>query len=121
MEYPKEFENLIKFVKSNCKGEYIGVGNPISNVLFVGKEPAIPEEKKLQRLCEIEENCTQWENNINQGLDIIDIYCQCIARIISIIHYIHIRGKSIPFTQKKAKREKVVLLKHGINIRNYGI
>lgn len=79
MEYPKEFENLIKFVKSNCKGEYIGVGNPISNVLFVGKEPAIPEEKKLQRLCEIEENCTQWENNINQGLDIIDIlpmYCK---------------------------------------------
>ena len=79
MEYPKEFKNLIKFVKSNCKGEYIGVGNPISNVLFVGKEPAIPEEKKLQRLCEIEENCTQWENNINQGLDIIDIlpmYCK---------------------------------------------
>ena len=73
MEYPTEFGNLITYVKDNCKGEFIGIGNPTSNFLFVGKEPAISEENKLQRLLEIEKNCAQWENNISQGFDISDI------------------------------------------------
>lgn len=73
MEYPKEFDKLINFVKVNCKNEFVGVGNPTSTILFVGKEPAIPKEKKSQRLHEIEKNCAQWESNINQGLDMTDI------------------------------------------------
>ena len=46
MSYPKEFERLIKETNEFLKGELIGVGNPASNILLIGKEPAIPKEKE---------------------------------------------------------------------------
>lgn len=73
MEYPKEFGNLIELAKDEYKGELIGVGNPASNILLIGKEPAIPKEKKPQRLLEIEENCEQWEINYKLRIDISDV------------------------------------------------
>ena len=70
MEYPKEFESLINEVKNNYVGEFIGVGNPASNILIIGKEPAIPEEKKEQRQQEIINNYKQWEVNLLNGVGI---------------------------------------------------
>ena len=70
MEYPKEFESLINETKNNYVGEFIGVGNPASNILIVGKEPAIPKEKKEQRLQEIVNNYKQWEVNLRNDIGI---------------------------------------------------
>lgn len=70
MEYPKEFESLINAEKSNYVGEFIGVGNPASNILIIGKEPAIPKEKEEQRQLEVENNYKQWETNLQQGIGI---------------------------------------------------
>ena len=70
MEYPKEFESLINEAKNNYAGEFIGVGNPASNILIIGKEPAIPEEKKEQRQQEIINNYEQWEVNLRNGVGV---------------------------------------------------
>ncbi|MCR5817538.1 MAG: hypothetical protein K6F89_00345 [Prevotella sp.] len=67
MMFPKEFENLINEAKDNYSGEFIGVGNPASNILIIGKEPAIPKEKENQRKLEIESNYKQWKTNIKNG------------------------------------------------------
>ena len=53
MKYPKEFVDLIN---TEISDELIGVGNPASNILLIGKEPAIHEDNKQQREIEIEKN-----------------------------------------------------------------
>lgn len=70
MSYPKEFERLIKETNEFLKGELIGVGNPASNILLIGKEPAIPKEKEQQRKLEIENNYKQWKLNLDMNTDI---------------------------------------------------
>ena len=70
MKYPNEFECLINAAKKNRVNEFIGVGNPASNILIIGKEPAIPKEKEKQRQLEVENNYEQWENNLKQGIGI---------------------------------------------------
>jgi len=77
MEYPKEFKSLIELTKGETRSELIGVGNPTSNILFIGKEPAIPKEKECQRKLEIEENCTQWELNYYQKIGFNNIPSMC--------------------------------------------
>lgn len=74
MEYPKEFENLIN--KGNYEDEIIGIGNPSSSILFVGKEPAIPKEREQQRQLEIKENYAQWKANVDNNVGIDNVLPQ---------------------------------------------
>ncbi len=74
MEYPIEFESLIN--RGDYENEIIGIGNPSSCILFVGKEPAIPKEREQQRKLEIEENYTQWKTNVDHNVGIDDVLPQ---------------------------------------------
>lgn len=74
MKYPKEFENLVN--KGNREDEMIGIGNPSSSILFVGKEPAIPKEREQQRKLEIEKNYTQWKTNVDNNIGIDNVLPQ---------------------------------------------
>ena len=73
MKYPKEFENLIKETKKHYESEFIGVGNPASNILIIGKEPAIPKEKEYQRKLEVECNFEHWKSDVNNGIGIDNV------------------------------------------------
>lgn len=73
MKYPKEFADLIN---TEISDELIGVGNPASNILLIGKEPAIHEDNKQQREIEIEKNREQWGINICRNNDIDSIPMQ---------------------------------------------
>lgn len=44
MNYPLSFQKLIDDCQK--KNQYVGLGNPAAKILFVGKEPGIPKDKK---------------------------------------------------------------------------
>lgn len=58
MEYSSEFK---KFVSDcNLNRFYVGIGNPNARILFIGKEPALPEGD-----VEYENNAKEWQEHIN--------------------------------------------------------
>lgn len=70
MNYPKEFVKLVKETNGFLEGELLGVGNPASSILLVGKEPAIQKGLEQQRKLEIENNYEQWKFNLEMNTDI---------------------------------------------------
>lgn len=61
MEYPKEFENLLKTTQETM----IGVGNPNSKILIIACEPSIPEQDINGIEREIKKNKLLWQRNID--------------------------------------------------------
>lgn len=75
MNYSTEFENYVNScLKSN---NYVGVGNPNSDILIIGKEAAIDREKiefsndilQIRNLQNYERNAMDWMDNIKTCFD----------------------------------------------------
>lgn len=83
MEYEKEFENYVH----NCSksNSYVGVGNPNSNILIIGKEAAIDREKikngdplESKNLQNYTQNAEDWIENTNKNTNANEIeYWDC--------------------------------------------
>ncbi len=62
--YAKEFQEIVEM----CQSTYIGLGNPQSKILILGKECAIDAEKNKERYKkEIVDNAYDWVNNSKEA------------------------------------------------------
>lgn len=71
MEYKKEFIELINNLKNedNKNLRFVGLENPNSKILIIGKECSLDTNKKLEKLIyelENQANLKQWINNIEK-------------------------------------------------------
>ncbi|AJA68092.1 hypothetical protein MODO_1260 [Myroides odoratimimus] len=75
MEYNKNFKDLIAINKDEL---YIGKGNPMGKILFVGKEAAIDIENNLKGYNqEVKNNHLYWVDNISKNLSQEEVMSWC--------------------------------------------
>lgn len=113
MEYPKEFEKLIKTTKENL----IGWGNPNARILIIGKESAIPKDNDLrgkeQYEREIIKNHEFWERNKKQGISQDDVVPIQFCDGNDIIKNIEVYNPLYPYKGQLNRVRRVIHNKKG--------